>query len=482
MILLIALRNLLTNFRHTIIIMFLIMLIVMLFFIGNTAIDASDEGLKNTYILNYTGDVIIQEKTDVPMSVFGANAPAIGEFFSIPILKDHDDIISLVESMPDAGVITSQISGPVVMDIGDGRYKTFAFGIEAQTYFNVFSGITLVEGELLKPGQRGAMISKERASMTEEEFGKPVAPGDMIMFTTVGATGFKIREVPLAGIYEYKNQGQIPDEIVLVDAQTLRALNSILLAPETDVPPPPQSTDILTDDIDSLFGAESFPTPVDVSGPVSITEIQAQLSNREEQPFLSTDKGGWNFIIIRLKDGVSNSDFIQRLNGQLESYSAIAVDWRTAAGAPALLVLLLYFLFNGGLLLLVIAGIIAIVNVLLISIFQRVKEIGTLRAIGASNNYIRVLILSENLIVAIVSGLLGVIAGAVLIQIINGANIQAANSLIITLLGGKVVKLGFSESIAIVSILVSAALGFLASLYPVQFALHIQPVEAVAKG
>ncbi|HEQ72529.1 MAG TPA: ABC transporter permease, partial [Spirochaetia bacterium] len=300
------------------------------------------------------------------------------------------------------------------------------------------------------------------------------------LFTTADETGFKIREVPLAGVYRYSASGQIPDEILLMDAQTLRDLNSIFTATDT-APPPEDKTDILTDDIESLFLDGDLDTQVMNSSP-ALENLHHKLSPTPADAQLPDSATTWNFIIIRLRDNVSPDDFMHRLNRDLEPYAAAAIDWRTAAGAPALLVLLLYVLFNGGLFLLVIAGIIAIVNVLLISIFQRIREIGTLRAIGASNNYIRGLILSENILVSLLSGVLGVLAGILAIHMINAARIHVSNVLIATLLGGDIVSLPVSGEIAGVSVLVALGLGILSSVYPVQFSLSIQPVEAVSKG
>ena len=100
MILLIAFRNLCANLRHTLIITFLMTLIVTLFFIGNTALSASNDGLKRTYVHNYTGDVVVHEKTDVPMSVFGATTPAISGFFPIPLLSDYNDCLLYTSPSP----------------------------------------------------------------------------------------------------------------------------------------------------------------------------------------------------------------------------------------------------------------------------------------------------------------------------------------------------------------------------------------------
>ena len=480
MIVLLALRNLLTNLKHTLIITGLVTLIITLFFIGNTVIEGATQGLRATYILNYTGDVVIQASSDTSMSLFGANTPAIDDFFSIPVLKGYPEIERLIGEMNEVESYTPQVSGPVIADAQGYRFGTIAFGIDAATYFEVFSGITLDRGSFLQPGELGAMISSERARTIAAAIGRPMEPGDPLLLTTAGETGFKIREVPLVGIYRYTNAGQVPNEITLLDAQTARALNSILLAPsrEPDAPAP----DPGAENIDDLFDdADSGVTSGD-TGSISLTNLQKEMHQDQPETSISWLDGAWNFVVIRLKPGVWRGPFLERLNRALTPLGDDAVDWSTAAGPPALLVTLLFYLFNGGLILIIVAGVIAIVNVLLISVFQRIREIGTLRAIGAADHVIRIMFYTENLAISLLAGALGVLAGTTIIEIVNAMHISVSNNLLISMLGQATLRFPLSPQVALAGFLLAVILGVLSSLYPVRLALKIQPIEALTRG
>ncbi len=485
MILLIAFRNLLTQLKHTLIILSLTGLMIMLFFIGNTVIGTSAEGLRRTYNLNYTGDVVIQETTDGSMSLFGSNNPAIGDYFGIPVLKGYEEVHALVAGLNGVAVFTPQISGPVALTVDGKHYPSIAFGIDAETYFSAFPSISLREGAKLKPGQQGAMITKERAERIESDIGRRLVPGEPLLFTTAGETGFKIREVPLVGVFSYANAGQVPVEITLLDAQTARALNAVLLAQTNAEKPPAGATDLLTDDVDDLFSEPNArrPNPAGKSGAsVSLSDLRAEITHPRPQKTEAWSGGGWNFIVIRLKPGVSGRTFIDGLNARLAPLGARAVDWTTAAGPPALLVSALFYLFNGGLILLVLATVIAVINVVLISVFQRVREIGTLRAIGASNSFIVGMVFSENLIIALAAGVLGVLAGAAVLAAVNALDLRVSNDLLTVMLGGNTAHFAFDWSVAAAGVLLALVLGGASSLYPVGFALRVQPSEAVAKG
>jgi putative ABC transport system permease protein len=129
-----------------------------------------------------------------------------------------------------------------------------------------------------------------------------------------------------------------------------------------------------------------------------------------------------------------------------------------------------------------VAGVIAAINILLIAVFKRTREIGTLRAIGASDGYIRLLILGENAYIALAAGLAGVLGGLWFLAAINKMNIVIPNDLIASLLGGAVLKVEFVPGIAVLSFAVAAFLGIAASVYPVEIAVRVEPVAAVRRG
>jgi putative ABC transport system permease protein len=139
-------------------------------------------------------------------------------------------------------------------------------------------------------------------------------------------------------------------------------------------------------------------------------------------------------------------------------------------------------LFNSGIFLVSIAGVIAVINILLISVFRRVREIGMLRAIGASDFFIRSLIYCENITVALIAGCAGVAAGGIFFQWINGLDLHVPNELLATILGGTVLRIEFLPDVAVVSIIIAVLLGLAATVYPVEAAVRIEPEAAVRRG
>jgi ABC-type antimicrobial peptide transport system permease subunit len=509
-IFLLAVRNIIRNKKNSIIIMLLTGVITALFFIGNSLFTRSNNGLRQSYVDNLTGDIIIEKKTDVTMNLFGANTPIIEDFFSIPVLGSYNDIIQKLKDFPEIQAYTNQVSVQCYMDVFNLRSGVLLCGVDAATYFDIFPGIKLVEGRFLNAGEYGAMITRERADEIEKSSGKKLEIGTPLLFTSAGELGFKIREVPLTGIFSYTAKGRFMNEIIIIDIQTARTLAEIQVA-TSDVEAGEAQLSLLNSDlsIDDIFNSDFFeeeaPLNSDESSDESIYEnksppqgapVNALSSGLESalNSFFDSDEnqdensgrldnfssgGDWNFIILRLKNGMSGGRVIKELNKALQAFGAVALNWRFAAGGSAILILLIQALFNIGAVLVGFAGVIAIINIMLIAVFRRTREIGSLRAIGASDFYIRSLILCENGIIGILAGFTGIIAGIIVLYAVNSMHIPLNNELIAGMLGGDVLEIDFSPFTVLLSFAAALVLSVCASIYPIETAVKIQPVAAM---
>jgi len=299
-----------------------------------------------------------------------------------------------------------------------------------------------------------------------------------LLLTTAGRTGFKIREVPLVGIFSYNNPGQLMNEIVITDPQTVRVLNSIQVASAWE-----------TQDISLDFGNGNFDdifySDFTLDSETKETEFSVEILHNfllESNTDTTQIGGDWNFIILRLKEGFSPASVIKALNSKLQPYGLTAVNWRIASGVSSILLLLVMVLFNLGVFLICVGGVIAVINILFISVFRRVREIGTLRAIGASDTYIRSLIYTENLLAGLIAGTLGVLAGIIFIRFVNSLGLNINNDLLASILNGKILQIEFTRYIAFYSFLIAVVLGLASTIYPIEIAVRIEPVAAVQRG
>jgi len=480
MFLFLALRNIIKNKNNSILIALPIVVITFLFFIGNSVIEKAETSLRHAFVESLTGDVVLQKTGDVTMNLFGANAPVIDTYFDIPVLPAYNAVMGIVSAETGIDGITSQVSGMAYMDMLDVRETVLLCGVDAATYFSLFPGIILEEGRLLLSGEYGAMITAERAQRIEERSGRRPGINMPLLFTSGSDIGFKIREIPLVGIFRYQNPGQFMDEIVIIDPQTVRVLNSIQVAGASETGG--TSLNLPGASIDDLFN-ETFEYDYE-NGELEFSAdmLMGFLGESGTDRGTPETGGDWNFIILRLKKGISANAFISSLNKKLEPYGVTAVNWRIASGESSILMLLVQILINTGIFLVSAAGVIAMLNIVLISVFRRVREIGTLRAIGASDAYIRSLVYCENLVIALIAGFIGVFGGFLFIRWVNSLDIHIFNELIASMLNGSTLRLEFLPHMAIISFGIAVLLGLAASVYPVETAVRIEPEAAVRKG
>ena len=109
-------------------------------------------------------------------------------------------------------------------------------------------------------------------------------------------------------------------------------------------------------------------------------------------------------------------------------------------------------------------GGIGVMNIMLVSITERTREIGTRKALGATNSSIRIQFITESMIMCLVGGVIGVILGIGL-----GA------------LGAKLLGYAASPSIEsiLVSLLFSLGIGLFFGYYPANKAAKMNPIEAL---
>jgi putative ABC transport system permease protein len=487
MVFYLAIRNIIRNKKNNIIIILLIAIITFIFFIGNSVIGMIDRGIRQAYIESLTGDVALEKTSDITMNLFSANTPVINEYFNMPVLPAHDLIMKIAATEPEIDKMTNQVSGKAYLDLMNVREPVLLCGIDAESYFSLFPGIILKEGRFLHAGEFGAMITEERAQRIEMYGGQYPYIGAPLLLTSGGVMGFKIREVPLVGIYKYKNPGQFMNEIIIIDPQTVRVLNSIQVAGSYDkdgylnTEAGKNSAHLLTIDPDDIFGETFTANEESEEDQFSAELLENYLKDTKTENVQETG-GDWNFIILRLKKGVSTGAFISSLNKKIQPYGVTAVNWRVAAGNSAILSLLIQVLFNSGIFLVCVAGVITVINILLITVFRRTREIGTLRAIGASDAYIRSLVFSENLIIALIAAFAGLLVGVLFLLWVNSLGINISNELIVSLLGGRVLKLEIIPQTAVVSFFIAVLFSLAASLYPVEVTVRIEPIVAVQRG
>ncbi|MXS70130.1 FtsX-like permease family protein [Flavobacteriaceae bacterium W22] len=119
----------------------------------------------------------------------------------------------------------------------------------------------------------------------------------------------------------------------------------------------------------------------------------------------------------------------------------------------------------------IIAGVIAISNILLITVKERTKEIGIRRALGAKPSEVRNQILLESVVITLVSGLIGFMFGIILLMIID---ISTKNQDAFPFYNPTV---NYGDVFSAMGVMI--LLGLIIGMIPAQRAVKIRPIEAL---
>ena len=123
-------------------------------------------------------------------------------------------------------------------------------------------------------------------------------------------------------------------------------------------------------------------------------------------------------------------------------------------------------------------GTVGVLNTILMTVFERTKEIGMMKAIGASRLDVFRLIWLETLVMCTVGGLLGV--G---LSVVTSRGVEAFIKGVLSQTGlisvPKGTLISFNTDVFLISMLLSVFLGLAAGAYPAWRASSIRPIEAI---
>ena len=492
----IALRNLSRRGRKTLVVAILIAVGVSAFFVGNAVLESSIGGIQSTFSNNFTADLSMSVRSEQSFSLFGPDIPVIGDYESEPVIVNAADVGARVSRVPGVAATAYVLSSPLLLEAGGARSAGLGLGVIGDEYFTLFRAPRFIRGAPPASGSSGwAVLTEEWAVEIGTARGRPLAVGDTLQLSLFRNQTFTIREATLVGVIRYQPGSEALRHVVIADGRIIRALCGYS---QTDAPSAGASGvkagsegSGAAGDLDSLFSARPTAPPStdatqESSSPISMQELKNLLNEAHRAGASAREaplghEGAWHFILLRTQPGANRARIAADLRRTLAGADmAVQVrDWRGTAGGAATYVFLMQIVLYIGIFML--GGIVLILtmNSVVMSVFERTAEIGTMRAIGASRGFVRKLFIIETCALSLLSGAAGILLGFGMVGLLDFVPMHFRNQILILLFGGASLHPGISGWNIGLSVAASFVLGMVAWVYPVRLALRIQPVRAI---
>ena len=185
-------------------------------------------------------------------------------------------------------------------------------------------------------------------------------------------------------------------------------------------------------------------------GVTYLSDIAAEAKNQEVMTQAENEIGYFLLARHRITDPTQADFSILSQNDILNTASQVTGTFTTLLGGIAAISLLV-----GG---------IGIMNIMLVTVTERTREIGLRKALGAKRRTVIIQFLTESIILTLAGGILGIILGLGLSYLLS-----------------SLLKLPFSLSVPsmLLATGVSGAIGIVFGWYPARQAANLQPIEAL---
>ncbi|MXW41740.1 MAG: ABC transporter permease [Acidimicrobiia bacterium] len=182
--------------------------------------------------------------------------------------------------------------------------------------------------------------------------------------------------------------------------------------------------------------------------------------------------GGQDSLVTAITAAGVNKDLAQaQLAANLADFPQLTLENQTEyRESRASLIDTLLAIINVFLVFVLLIAVVGIANTMALSIFERIREIGLVKAIGMTKSQIWGAILTESIIVAVFGGLLGITTGVLIGSL-------AATALPHDIIANPSVPWGT----LVVYLLVSAITGMLAAYFPARRANRLSVIDAISQ-
>jgi ABC-type antimicrobial peptide transport system permease subunit len=190
-------------------------------------------------------------------------------------------------------------------------------------------------------------------------------------------------------------------------------------------------------------------------------------------------------MVLNMAVFLKDPSRLQQTKAAIETLSAErglklqAIDWHAASGLVGDFTSVIYLVLIVMVSLIFIVASIIIINSMIMATLERVKEIGTMRAIGGQRSFVLAMVMVEALTLCMLFGIIGTAAGGGIVLALQSYGIPAFDQILFFLFGGPALHPPLELVHVGIALAVVVAVSLLSSIAPAMIATRIEPVVAM---
>jgi len=323
-----------------------------------------------------------------------------------------------------------------------------------------------------------------------------IRPGDFLTIKAFTKNGFvQALNLKVYGTFQFKGleKSGLAGSTSLMDLVSFRDLYGYLspdkLAEMNEIKKQAHVKTVDRDKVESeLFGGDSIVGKANekrINDDADLAEAKSKTRDSQNASSTITQNDIDHGIVLNAAVLLKNPALIQQTmkdilaTSKQEQLGLKVSTWQQAAGNIGQFIYVAKAALYTAVFIIFVVALVIINNAVMMATLQRVREIGTMRAIGAQRSFVLQMVLTESVLLGIVFGSIGTILGALCVHWLGIKGIPAGNEFLYFFFSGprlyptlSVLSLFFSMFIIVLVTTISA-------LYPAIIATRVSPVEAM---
>jgi ABC-type lipoprotein release transport system permease subunit len=323
--------------------------------------------------------------------------------------------------------------------------------------------------------------------------------GDDLTITAYTRTGYvQSVNVKIYGTYHFEGleKSTLAGSLNLMDLMSFRELYGYLTAEKKAELAKMQETSgvehVQREDAEAaLFGDEGGTALVAEATPGLIDEDaqldpQAQALRREELASrVYSQEELESGVVLSAAIMLKEPEKLEETMAELQAAATQAglplkvISWQKASGIIGQFVMFAKLVLYIAVLIIFVVALAIINNAMMMATLQRTREVGTLRAIGAQRSFVLGMVLLETVVLGLLFGTLGAMAGGGIVKLLGSAGIPAGNEALYFFFSGPRLFPNLYVSNLVAAFFIVLGVSALSTFYPAFLATRVSPLRAM---